>query len=76
MTLSSAPVSSCEPSTLTLANCAEVCAGVMRNISGRAVSDSINGSRLTRDNIAQMAMARISDNLVTRHQRARIDLKM
>lgn len=74
MTTATNNSSPCEATTLTLANCAEVCAGVMREISGRAVADSINGSRLTRDNISQMAMSRISSNLLGRQRRSRIEL--
>ena len=56
---------------LTLANVSTIAAGVMRGLVGRSVADSIGGSQLVQDKIAQIVCARVTKNLQARTDAAK-----
>lgn len=57
-------------SALALANVATIAAGVMRGIASFSIADSISGSPLLQDKIAQMVSSRVIKNLQKRQQAA------
>lgn len=56
---------------LALANASLIVAGVVKGLAGKNIADSINGSPLMRENIAQMACTRIIKQLQARDTQAR-----
>lgn len=58
-------------SALALANAAAVAAGVVRGLASKDVGDTINGSPLMQDQLANMVCARITRNLQNKHIEAR-----
>lgn len=58
-------------SALALANAAAVAVGVLQGLASRDVADSINGSPIVQENIAQLVCARISRTLQQKHTQAR-----
>lgn len=57
-------------SALALANAASIAAGVMRGIASQSIADSVSGSPLVQDKVAQMVCARIIKNLQKRNDAA------
>jgi hypothetical protein len=58
-------------SALALANVATIAAGVMRGLASQSISDSIAGSPLLQDKVAQMVCSRVIKNLQKRDQAAK-----
>jgi len=50
---------------VTLANAAELTAGIAKEVLGNDVADSIEGSELTSDVVRDIALAQIQTNLST-----------
>lgn len=48
---------------LTLANAATIVTGIIREIAGNDISNSLNGSKITNDVITNLAIQRIAKTL-------------
>lgn len=67
------PITSGAPdntSAVALANASALVIGVFKGIVGRDIADSVNGSRLMQDQLAQLACTRITKELLDRHNQA------
>lgn len=58
-------------SALALANAVTIAAGVIRGIASKSIADSVNGSPMVQETLAQMSCTRIVKNLQDRHNEAR-----
>lgn len=58
-------------SALALANAMAVAAGVIRGLASREIADTINGSPLMQDHVANMVGSRIVRNLQNKHYQAK-----
>lgn len=52
-----------EPSMIVLAAAATLVAGIIQEVSGNDISDSLNGSKLTQETIVNMTNARVQQVL-------------
>lgn len=59
-----------ETTTMALANCAAIAVGVVQHLSGTSISRTINSSPMTQEAIANMALQRLTRNLIKRSERA------
>lgn len=57
-------------SGVALANAVSLVIGCYQGIVGKDIADSINGSRMMREQLAATASARITKNLIDRHNQA------
>lgn len=60
-----------QSSGLALANAVSLVIGCYQGLVGKDIADSINGSRLMKEQITTTACARITKNLIDRHNTAR-----
>lgn len=58
-------------SAIALANAAALVSGVFSGLVGKDIANSVNGSRLMQEQLAQMICSRITKELIERHNKAK-----